>query len=191
MSPSDSAFAGSMEESLLSGRVSTTPCTVLTGFQADLVVNAAKDDIVTTASSPTRFPPHTLISFDALYYHIGNAAPYVATLPLDQRGYRIPQRGTVQLTIRNPSRTPFKTFLIPYNLSAMPAETKTFVRQRTVRGATGSLVYAVHLRFSSPKAGVFFLAKRIKLIFPLRLPDDPEQLRVLYDQPRDPQYFPY
>lgn len=39
-----------------------------------------------------RFPPHKQIPFDALYYHIGDTAPYVATLPLDERGYRIPAR---------------------------------------------------------------------------------------------------
>lgn len=115
-------------------------------------------------------------------------------------------RGTVQLTLRNPSRTPFKTFLVPFDLTTMPAETKTFIRQKVLRGNPPRTCYALHLRFSSPKvrfprrprcavliiqAGVYFLAKRIKILFPMRLPDEGEELRTVLDHPRDPQYFPY
>lgn len=60
-----------------------------------LALHLARADHSHSSLSPrdrARFPPHKQIPFDALYYHIGDTAPYVATLPLDERGYRIPAR---------------------------------------------------------------------------------------------------
>lgn len=45
-------------------------------------------------------------------------------------GYRVPQVGQIQLVIKNPNLTAMKVFLVPYDLSNMPAGTKTFVRQK-------------------------------------------------------------
>lgn len=75
-------------------------------------------------------------------------------------------RGTVQLTLINPSRTPFKTFLVPFDLTAMPAETKTFIRQKISRGAPSRTCYAIHLRFSSPKVQCAFSHRRALITAP-------------------------
>jgi hypothetical protein len=45
-------------------------------------------------------------------------------------GYRVPAKGQVQLVIKNPNMTAVKVFLVPYDLSDMPAGKKTFVRQK-------------------------------------------------------------
>ena len=46
-------------------------------------------------------------------------------------GYRIPPKGQIQLVIKNPNLTAVKLFLVPYDLSDMPAGTKTFIRQKS------------------------------------------------------------
>lgn len=45
-------------------------------------------------------------------------------------GYRIPPKGQIQLVIKNPNLTAVKLFLVPYDLTDMPAGTKTFIRQK-------------------------------------------------------------
>lgn len=45
-------------------------------------------------------------------------------------GYRVPAKGQIQLVIKNPNLTAVKVFLVPYDLTDMPAGTKTFVRQK-------------------------------------------------------------
>lgn len=46
-------------------------------------------------------------------------------------GYRIPSKGQIQLVIKNPNHTAVKLFLVPYDLTDMPAGTKTFIRQKS------------------------------------------------------------
>ncbi|PWN27189.1 hypothetical protein BDZ90DRAFT_274970, partial [Jaminaea rosea] len=55
------------------------------------------------------------------------APPAVPVFP----GYAVPRRGQIQLLIKNPHlNVPFKLFLVPYDLSDMPAGSKTFLRQK-------------------------------------------------------------
>ncbi|KAJ0152318.1 Uncharacterized protein HZ326_5252 [Fusarium oxysporum f. sp. albedinis] len=45
--------------------------------------------------------------------------------------YRIPEKGQIQIIVKNPNKTAVKLFLIPYDLTGMEPGTKTFVRQRS------------------------------------------------------------
>src|SRR5205814_32911 len=52
--------------------------------------------------------------------------------------YRIPQKGQIQIVIKNPNKTAVKLFLVPYDLQGMEAGTKTFIRQRSY--STGPVI---------------------------------------------------
>jgi hypothetical protein len=77
---------------------------------------------------------------------------------LGKKGYRIPQKGTIQVTLFNPLGTVVKMFVVMYDLSDMPANSQTFIRQRTLympsdlaeannEDAQKWLRYLIHLRF--------------------------------------------
>jgi len=181
LSPSEliGPFVGSFQESILSGHMSNTASTTFPGFVADLGVSG-KDYI----------PPHRKIPFPAIYYHIDHDTPYVGTVELDGKGYRVPQKGLIQLTIFNPFNTPIKTFLVKFDLSGMTPDTKTFLRQKIVTSGSPILRYAIHLRFMCPKRKKFYLYRNIRVVFPHRVPDEMEKLQVIYDSPSDPKFFP-
>ena len=75
---------------------------------------------------------------------------------LGKKGYHVPNKGTVQVTLFNPHGTVVKMFVVMYDLSDMPPNSRTFVRQRTLNmpvGASDSdanahqwLRYLIHLR---------------------------------------------
>ncbi|KAK3400134.1 hypothetical protein B0T20DRAFT_407956 [Sordaria brevicollis] len=120
--------------------------------------------------------------------------------------YRIPEKGQLQIIIKNPNKTAVKLFLIPYDLAGMEAGTKTFIRQRsysagpiidgpigakcTIRDGPPILRYLIHLHICSPSKGRFYLYKDIRVVFANRVPDGTEKLRneVTYPEPR---YMPY
>lgn len=134
------SLVGSYEESILSGRMSTLPSKPIP-FIADLGVVAFGP-----CSSKLKCPSHRVIDFPAYFYEyendLGLATPYVGTIDLrpssvsgikggHAMGYRIPPKGQLQLLIKNPSKTPIKVFLIPYDFSDMPRGHKTFLRQKS------------------------------------------------------------
>jgi hypothetical protein len=147
-----------------------------------------------------RCPPHLSVPFPAVFYSVqdyDSPSPYVGTLdipaaiaakrlsspssplvskPLPVEGYRIPQRGQLQIIIKNPNKTAIKLFLIPYDLSDMPPRTKTFLRQKSY--ADDILRYAVHIKICSPSRDKFYIFGRVRVVFANRVPDGNERLRV-------------
>eukprot|EP01114_Cavostelium_apophysatum_P018554 TRINITY_DN5765_c0_g1_i2.p1 TRINITY_DN5765_c0_g1~~TRINITY_DN5765_c0_g1_i2.p1 ORF type:complete len:559 (-),score=137.69 TRINITY_DN5765_c0_g1_i2:154-1830(-) len=181
ISPSEvTSFAGSFQESLISGRMSNTPASIYDGFIVDLGV-----------SGKNYLPPHVKLPFTAIYYHIAQDTPYVGTIELDKKGYQVPEKGMIQLTIVNPTRTPIKTFLVKYDLEGMPTSSRTFVRQKITTSDPPILRYAVHLKFICPKKTKkkFYLYKNIRIVLAHRTPDTTEVLTTTYDVPSDPKYF--
>ncbi|KAK7413706.1 hypothetical protein QQX98_007420 [Neonectria punicea] len=120
--------------------------------------------------------------------------------------YRIPEKGQIQIIIKNPNKTAVKLFLVPYDLTGMEPGTKTFIRQRSYSAGpiidnvpAGSEVdtmdrpilrYLVHLHICSPAKGRFYLYKSIRIVFANRVPDDKEKLRNETTWP-EPRYTPY
>ncbi|KAL6862785.1 hypothetical protein ACO1O0_003023 [Amphichorda felina] len=120
--------------------------------------------------------------------------------------YRIPEKGQLQIIIKNQNKTAVKLFLVPYDLAGMEPGTKTFIRQRcysagpiidsvpTVSelGSTDrpTLRYLVHLHICSPARGRYYLYKSIRVVFANRVPDGKEKLRNETTWP-DPRFTPY
>ena len=126
--------------------------------------------------------------------------------------YRIPEKGQLQIIIKNPNKTAVKLFLVPYDLTGMEPGTKTFIRQRSYSAGpiidsplTSSprlpstysldrvtLRYLVHLHICSPSRGRFYLYKSIRVVFANRVPDGKEKLRneISMPEPRFSVYKP-
>ncbi|KAL5111208.1 hypothetical protein TcWFU_000632 [Taenia crassiceps] len=86
------------------------------------------------------FPVHVKLPVVAYFFQLsddGNTpSPYLGHVDLtglsNKRGYHVPHKGLIQLTLFNPSHSVLKMFVIQYNLEDMPANSQTFLRQRTV-----------------------------------------------------------
>ncbi|KAK8119480.1 uncharacterized protein PG998_004106 [Apiospora kogelbergensis] len=260
------SMVGSYEESILRGRMSTTPSKPL-DFVAQIgVLGLGK------CKSSLRCPPHVTLPFPAVFYSYATSShgrskeddgpsPYVGQVDLEnglsnpeedarskrkaqnrarmaeedalnlndgsnleprssQRhkrtsssprappggSYRIPEKGQIQIIIKNPNKTAVKLFLVPYDLAGMEPGTKTFIRQRSysngpiidhLPGAeaigTGDrpiLRYLVHLHICCPSKGRYYLYKTVRVVFANRVPDGKERLRNEISQP-DPRFTTY
>ncbi|KAI0449193.1 hypothetical protein F5B21DRAFT_62819 [Xylaria acuta] len=120
--------------------------------------------------------------------------------------YRIPEKGQIQIIIKNPNRTAVKLFLVPYDLAGMEPGTKTFVRQRSYskgpiidnmpdsKGNSTAdrpiLRYLVHLHICCLSRGRFYLYKNIRVVFANRVPDGKEKLQNEITLP-EPKFTPY
>ncbi|KAL8677653.1 MAG: hypothetical protein Q9186_005936 [Xanthomendoza sp. 1 TL-2023] len=139
-------------------------------------------------------------------------SPALSTL---QGGYRIPQKGQLQIVIKNPHKTAVKLFLVPYDLEDMQTGTKTFIRQRcfstnpiieglpserdsepsaslggTPMKKKPTLRYLIHVNVCSPSSGRFYLYQHIRVVFANRVPDNKEQLQTEIQIPQ-PRYSTY
>lgn len=120
--------------------------------------------------------------------------------------YRIPEKGQLQIVIKNGNKTAVKLFLIPYDLTGMEPGTKTFIRQRCssfgpiIEGAASpvppspadksTLRYLIHVHICSPSKGRFYLYRSIRVVFANRVPDGKEKLKSETTWPT-PRFTPY
>ncbi|KAL2171994.1 hypothetical protein VTG60DRAFT_731 [Thermothelomyces hinnuleus] len=121
--------------------------------------------------------------------------------------YRIPEKGQLQIIIKNQNKTAVKLFLVPYDLAGMEPGTKTFIRQRSYSAGPilegegpkdgpdlgperPILRYLIHLHICCPSKGRFYLYKSIRVVFANRVPDGKEKLRNEVTYP-DPRFTPY
>lgn len=126
--------------------------------------------------------------------------------------YRIPQKGQIQIIIKNQNKTAVKLFLVPYDLTGMEAGTKTFIRQRSYGGTATEdnnnssnnnnnkdkdkdgdkavLRYLVHLHICCPAPRRYYLYKSVRVVFANRGPDGQEKLRNEITLP-EPRWTPY
>jgi len=192
------SLLGSYEESILNGRMSTTPSKPIE-FMAEIgVVGKGK------CKPSLKCPPHALFNFQAFFYQLkehDSPTPYVGTInlktalaaesvPLKYPGfYRIPAKGSLQVIVKNPNKTVVKVFVVPYDFSDMPGDTKTFVRQ-TCHSVEemNALRYAVHLKFFCNQKRRHFLYSTIRVVFSHRVPDGSEKLKTVTKKSED--YIP-
>ncbi|XP_059078940.1 atos homolog protein A-like isoform X2 [Tigriopus californicus] len=161
-----SNLLGNFEESVLNGRLE--PVSTVAGFTAEI------------GASGSFHPKHKTLPVTVFFYTLCDSnsvsSPYLGHINLGKKGYRVPEKGTIQVTLFNPLGTVVKMFVVMYDLSDMPPNSQTFLRQRTLYMPSDCsakdyesdsqkwLRYLVHLRFSSSKSGKIYLHTDIRMI---------------------------
>jgi len=195
---STNSLLGSFEESILNGRLE--PSGVVEGFTAEI------------GASGAFCPRHLSLPVTAFFFNLSDdnaPSPYLGHINLDhlgKRGYHIPKKGTIQVTLFNPNKTVVKMFVVVYDLSDIPPNCQTFIRQRTlylpVKGSSSDLQgepvylrYLIHLRFLSSKSGKVYLHTDLRLIFARdKLEFDARvanyELRSYTEGPTNPKFSP-
>lgn len=176
------ALVGSYEESLLSGRMSA-PSSAPVSFHMKLGALGSGDK----CPAKLKFPKHFSTCFDAVFYdhdlHAtgtpGRGSPYVGVIDLEEcytakptkkfPGYRIPRTGQIQIIISNLQKTAVKLFLVPYDMSDLKPEQRTFMRQKVYlqdpKSSSKTLIQAVHFQVVCPSKGRYYLYGDLRLVF--------------------------
>lgn len=155
---------GNFEESVLNGRLE--PVSTVEGFTAEI------------GASGSFQPRHLTFPVTVFFYTLCEnstvASPYLGHINLGKKGYRVPEKGTLQLTLFNPLGTVVKMFVVMYDLSDMPPSSQTFLRQRTLYmpceqsdnhpDSRKWLRYLIHLRLASSKTGKIYLHTDVRMI---------------------------
>ncbi|CAF1175176.1 unnamed protein product [Adineta ricciae] len=184
-------------ESLLHGKI--LPCGILDGFTVKL------------GASGLFIPKQAVLPVTTFWFNVSEhqaASPYLGFINLQslpKRGYHTPTKGTITLALLNPNGTAVHLFLIVYDFSDMPADHRTFIRQRIVLMPENSthqntvrenLRYLAHIRFVTSQTGKLYMHSDIRLIFARNKLDYDErsgngkpQLVTLTDVPT-PKYWP-
>lgn len=193
-----SNLLGNFEESVLNGRLE--PVSTVEGFTAEL------------GASGSFCPRHITLPVTVFFYTLQDidkmASPYLGHINLGKKGYHVPRKGTVQVTLFNPHQTVVKMFVVRYDLCDMPVNCQTFVRQRTLYmpadasdkdpDASKWLRYLIHLRFSSSRSGRIYLHTDIRMIIFRKSDLDaatvhsqrPYELRSFTQGPVNPRFSP-
>ncbi|GAA5952200.1 hypothetical protein JCM8115_003532 [Rhodotorula mucilaginosa] len=219
-----SPFIGSFEDSLLQGRMSTPPSASF-DFVASIGVLGSSD-----LPMHRRCPPHLHVGFSAVFYASPGdprSSPYVGTIDLYQHylrlldppgvaaelpmpsaklprfpGYPVPERGQVQIVLKDSNETAFRPFLVPYDLTGLDrqgAGGRTFVRQKSYSveqlDRKGRLRFAVHLQFCSPperkrsrrseavRTPRYYLYHTIRVVFASRGSEPSDEWRIVRETP--------
>ncbi|KAJ3214444.1 hypothetical protein HK099_006873 [Clydaea vesicula] len=177
---SDKQFVGSYEESLLKSRMSTSPSKPVL-FTMEIGCSGIGKNL----PLKLRLPKHKFYLFEACSFDlIDNSVqdkncslndritvtPFCGSLTMDER-YRIPTKGQLQIIIKNPSSTAIKVFLIPYDHTNMPSDTKAISRQKTYSNCnkkkTKTLLSAIHLQYIKINKRLY-IDKKMRLVFSSR-----------------------
>ncbi|KAJ6224014.1 hypothetical protein RDWZM_002559 [Blomia tropicalis] len=194
-----STLLGNFEESVLNGRLE--PASIVNGFTAEI------------GASGTFCPKHRTLPVTVFFYALQDSdkgekisSPYLGHINLGPKGYHVPRQGTVQVTLFNPNGTVVKMFVVRYNLSDMPPNSRTFLRQRTLFMPSDAtehhadnrkwLRYLIHLRFQSSKSGRIRLHTDIRILVFRKHDLDvatlnggvPYELRSFVQMPSNPKY---
>ncbi|XP_078579644.1 atos homolog protein A-like isoform X1 [Branchiostoma floridae x Branchiostoma japonicum] len=195
------SLLGNFEESVLNGRLE--PLGTVEGFTAELGASSAHGLFC---------PRHVKMNVQAEFYGVSDdhaPSPYSGIISLDglgKKGYQVPKKGTLQLTLFNPHRTVVKMFVVQYDLVDMPPNCQTFLRQRTyyvpahftsedIKAEGLTPRYVVHLRFASSKSGRIYLHKDIRLLFARQRYDVDAgmtnyELKSFTEVPKNPHFSP-
>lgn len=127
-SAASSSLLGSMEETILRGRVE--PVQLVDNFRIEFGACGTRE------SGEFFCPDHRTIGCTAKYYSFDSSvsprmsSAYMTCVDLGPKGYEVPRKGQVQVTLFNPHGTVVKMFLIAFDHSDMPPNCETFLRQR-------------------------------------------------------------
>ena len=88
----------------------------------------------------------------------------------------------------NPNQSLIKVFVVKYDLNAMPAGHRTFVRQRYRSRETSVTRHAIHINFVTGSRGSLYLAGDIRVLFSPRCTDEALDMESLH--PGEPRFAP-